>query len=792
MNLRRIPFFLGIAGLSLVFISVLAPFIGFGRAESFILFRTLQIARSDAVIQGVALCVFGLVLYLFQKFKFRLTGLPPPSLQMLSGALVTGKFASHIRQQSSSLLKTIFFQSDRQIGNWLLGPPSDNKPPGALPFPLGDIIAIFLCMIWAAFVFLALNTNFNASEYGLSAGIIQGDIIPAQGSVTAWISPFLLTKGGYLVSLAMHVTGWSAYETLKAVSPILVFIGLFAIYWITGRLAGTPWAGLAAVLVLPGSWLNQTIIGFHLSFWTGNMTAGTWGIIGSAVTMAAWLRLPNRGWRAAIPWFMAGLVFCLHVTFGGILAVALCLGHMMDGSQRLGERWRHQLIFAAVFLFSAFPLLMDLVHQAPAIIKGSDELTEDWWRLMILRKNFHLFLWGGPNAAFGWRRALELALLTGGTVYVAWSMLDVQVRTKIVGIVAAVVIFCAISLVGELVLQSSSIISLILTRSTILAALLVLVLSCVIPARLIMNNTGYSAMAILLGLSLPILLAFSPAENWIRLLMLAVLMALAVHRRSQSGGALTLLTGIVVTYSYRQATEMEAISAMTQIALFAGSFFLLGRFISRTRENDDTFSPRHSCPHRLARVAVTAGIALLFLLAYKATILKSRANEALTEEWLGAIHWLRNNTPKDTIVLVPPYPYADVSLSRSHVYNYLWMGFSIYVKHAVPLEMDRLRLIYGIDLSSMNRADIWKLVHQPGLLCLVEKGYVEAVSDTGRLSAIEKLVPGLRYVMAPRQGVTPPQWSCGKAQAKTMDLPVAYSNSDYVIYFLSPAESKEP
>ncbi len=764
--MKRAPFLVVSAiGAVLVAVALGGPWLGLGWNEDFLAYRLAGVSRSQLTQFGAVLAALPLIV---------LAAASGASHRALSWLATTSRRgAGPLRASLSSLRGDL----DGRVARWILGGP--DGPPSQVSGAWPHLASAALSVGWAVFGLAALNPDMDAAEFAVAANVLTGRTVPVPGSIIAWIAPALLTQGSRLVAALMSLTGLSAYQILLACSPVLVFSGLMSIHWGTSRLAGNPLAGLCAVAVLPGSWVNDMVVGFHMSFWNANVTAANWGIVGTVIVLAVWLNGPRSGWRRLVPWALAGGVFCLHNTFGAIVAVALVLGEALDFGVSIAVRLRGMALGGGAFLLASSPQLLTLAGAVSTL--QTSPPGEDWWNLMILRKHFHVFLWSNFAAPHSFRLALQLAVTFALTTTLAWQLLESWTRARLLATGVAALALGLVSYGAAEVVVVPTLMGLVLSRSMLLPAYALLIVLCALPNLSLRRPGRVPAFVLLCSLALPPLLAFGPGPALPGLLTIAVLLAATVHLWRGGGGIVTLLGGVAIALWPASSDDkriMLAITAMLAVAVLA---LLTGRKVEAEPTGEAMCSVR-----RLRVVGSAIAIIVAGLLVIKAAKLqRAAASNALTPAWNQAIHWLRDHTKPDALLLMPPYPYSEITLGRSHIMSYLFMGFSIYARNALAYELDQLKLLYDIDLRAMSREQVWGLVWKPGPLCLVEKGYARTVSDRERLQAVSREHPQVSYVLAPLPGVTPPQWSCGPADTRRLDLPVVFTNSDYVVYDIS-------
>ena len=630
---------------------------------------------------------------------------------------------------------TIFSRAGRHPGSvrfsnvWLVG---------TWTAGIGAPIAWFL-LLWHAFPAVLDYSDTAGPAYWRT-----GELVAAPGSIHALVYPHIQTLAPDILAFANRWLSLSIEKGLLLLAAIFFALTLSAIAALAWKLAGSPLAAALAIAAGAGSWIGTLHHGYGSFFFHPSFLLGAWGASALFVIWALWLAAGEGvRWRVPVA-ILAGLVFNLHATYGLILASCVGLHEIMRlfAGRRDRHAWIEAGIIAAAFLLAASPQLIGIA----GLMADPPQLTtkaaggEAWWTLMAFRKPFHIFLWGEHGILEDTAFLLAAALL---------AMINLAVHTpravneRLAATMIAITVLIGISYVGANVLQSPAITGLVLTRAANLLALALIVMS-----------------SCLVVLSIRRWRCSGRAADMVRTLVLMANALLTASPPPAKGGLLSLLVLGLLSASAILA-YWAALRSMPMVAM------------------------RRSLKGSMLPVPPLFAMALFVMLPEKLSYETKRMPKERSATWHDLTAFLRDRTPSDALVLMPPYPYATASARRSFPVDYGQFGWSVYARWLVEHELDMAARIYGIELGGLSPEEA--MIHareEGGILCQFEKGHVELLSDIERLLALKERWPSLQYAVTPRPGFLPDEWTCGPAGGALLDLKLAYENEGYVIYDL--------
>ncbi|MBA7589092.1 hypothetical protein ES708_31167 [subsurface metagenome] len=155
---------------------------------------------------------------------------------------------------------------------------------------------------------------------------------------------------------------------------------------------------------------------------------------------------------------------------------------------------------------------------------------------------------------------------------------------------------------------------------------------------------------------------------------------------------------------------------------------------------------------------------------------------ASIENWRDLTDWMRTETSQESLFLMPPYPILSTTISyRSSIIDAGSLGYSVYVSALTEFEIKALRVIYDIDLPSKSRPEIINI--SSDYHNVMERAYDKALNKE-RIIEIKKEYPKLSYIVGLQPGGVYPRRDTGPFEGSILDLPIAFSNDMYVVYFV--------
>jgi hypothetical protein len=587
---------------------------------------------------------------------------------------------------------------------------------------------------------LALWSNFEVvadySDTVTSTYWKTGAYAPVSGSVQAIVLshvPLLLPS---IFAVAAQLSGATIVDVHVAVGALVFGLTLLSAVSFAAILARSTWAGAIALPVAAGGWLTKLHLGYPYLIFSPTLLLGTWGLGIACATIAAWLLLPrDSGWLFVI-FAAAGALACIHLTWGAITFLIIATGDIL---RCIGPSCKRALAgFAAgsaIFMVLAGPQLLQL-HASPSFpstMPASD--AQDWWRVMALRKPFHIYLWGDDGITSGAIWLLVTAVLAWINIAGHVSRL-LLIRTGAIIIVSAGLL--ALSFIVVEVLPNPRLAGLVVSRASLALVFVTSVIVTALPflaARRWWRSQEHQDIWRMLFLMLALVMFSAPTTSSVdRSIMVA----------SLSFAALTpYMTG-----SLRGSSRAAVV--LFYAALVGGISGTLAR-IPQQLDRQDELMPKGP-----------------------------------SADWEEVTTFLREKTDHSQMVLMPPYPYATAASLRSWPMDYLYCGYSVYLPRMAGYEMRTLKTLYGIDINQREPSDIRAWVSaRGGVQCLFERGYRDLIADPDRVSALRAEWPKLGLVVSFKGGVIPHEWVCGPVDVPPLGYPAVFENDAYILYSIT-------
>lgn len=606
------------------------------------------------------------------------------------------------------------------------------------PLALGTgavVLALWTHALWVQV------PNYN---YGDSFGptlVELGELKLVPDSAVTWFYGGAKLVLPWMIASACRVLHVTPEFMHTAIAIVTVVTALSAMGWAAARIAGSAWAGVLAMAAIPFAWPFALSVGYSAPFWTGYTTAGYWGLGWTCAVWGVWFVSPASGIGSYVPFALAGFEFLSHPTWAIVALGVLGTGEVLEAaaaSDRIAAV-RASVARVALALAIASPQIVYILGNLNQPVRQED--LAGWWPLIQFRKSFHYYLWDG---IVSYARLGLAGVVTVGAAALVWPRLSATERRRTMATGIAIAAFAITAYVAMEVLHSRSISSMVLTRSGSLLPAVAIAFCAAAAIDASVRGTITTAVAawiVLLAIALPV---ETPGyQAWSQ----AVALRLPDDARAIGNFWLPLLIAVIAT-----------------IALLVARRPVTGR-------------------ESLA-IPMTAAAAILLLTAVKLPMIPAVQGAVLpTATWNGLTDYLREQTPKESLIVVPPYPYSIASARRSFVQDYSLLGAAVYNPPMTGFELGVLRNMYGIDLTGMTHDDIKQyLAKNDGILCLLERKYDDLVGSEARVGALKAAYPSIAYVVGFKPGVMPLEWSCAKYDGPVLNLPIAYQNDEYVLY----------
>jgi hypothetical protein len=588
---------------------------------------------------------------------------------------------------------------------------------------------------WVGFALRYNVLDYDYSDTFGPAAWLHGDLEVVKGSIQAEVYPLIKSWLPSIISHASSITGINIADIHAIISISSSMAGLLGTAF-AARFIARSWISAAITpLVLPFSWPLDLVIGYPANFYMPSVQLGYWAMAWSVLVWALWLQARSGTWMHMLSFALAGVIFDFHSTYGLILLVAFVSADLLEAARSRETLKRLLALSTTAFLLTSLPQLWSLATTPVAPLANAD----DWWKLMQFRKPFHIFLWNG-----GW----AVANIVSGTLISILMFINIARNvstTTLVRLIATLftgLLFCSISYAAVAVWPTPRLAGLVLSRAWFLPIVALVAVGCTLPflpcpAYRHSDNTEQLIIHRLLGAIVSLLISFSGPALVLRWVLVALLMARPLSGRLSWPSLLRVQIGRRVWWA---------------------GLLTIG-----------------------AGILVAAAI----ITTDKATKIAAFAPQTERESWTGMTSWIRENTPRDALFLMPPYPYATASTQRSSIIDYAYSGFSVYLTSLVPFELNALESVYGVDLRRLTRGEIPAYIaREGGILCLFETRYTALLSDIERLRELRGMYPNLRFVVGFRPGVTPHEWTCGAYRGPLLPLRIAFQNEEYLVYAL--------
>ena len=617
-----------------------------------------------------------------------------------------------------------------------------------------------------------------------------GEFRPAVGSIQGAFFPAMLTHLPGTLAFLSHAFGLSADAIYSSTNWASLAVGFAAIYATTRTIAQSHWAALFALLVFPGTWLTEYVVGYPVNFVDGQAFAGAWAMEWALGIWAVWLALPREGRKAVVPYVLTGILFNFHSTYAAILiaifsahelATVLLRRHGPSAESSSSVFFGIKLLVFFVFGFPQFYSLAIHAGEVRALPSA-----ENWWKLIILRKNFHVFLWDGTWAfeSLGRLGALFILLFVATRRHLAPST-----SSKLLATAVSVAGFALISYLSVEILPIPTLAALVLTRSVFLVIVMIVALAC---ACLVFSLRRYeqtkdfaSAIAPLLAMGVVLSLSFDGRYRFLFTPTLLLLLALVVATDREVREAWRLLLVLAALLLGVAAARQFAFRLEVYLGILIALTVALLPYLTTRREQVPSRAKRLLTDAGAAQVTIWLGVAVVAIVlpynyARKFDRIAASMQMAIDPKWTEATDWIANHTEPSALFIGPPVPDLSFRVRRSYVIDYDMMGSSIYAANLTGFEIKALKTIYDIDLEHTPRDSVRKIHWR--ILCALEEKYAQFVSSDDRVKIAKQEYPELSYVIGFVPETKPYQWECTTFRGQPLHSTIAFRNDKYVVY----------
>jgi hypothetical protein len=422
-----------------------------------------------------------------------------------------------------------------------------------------------------------------------------------------------------------------------------------------------------------------------------------------ATPLLLWAILLHLRGRAALAFALCGLTFNLHALYALYVAALLAT----DGALRWRTvRWGRLLAGLALFAVLALPALIWLLRSSQAIPEGSLEL---WLQIMRERSAQHTFPLSQPAGSY----ASYLLLVAAGGL--GWASAEGSpLRRPSLHFALAIVALCAAGFVFAEWWPQPLVIKAQLLRSTRwLTYLIVLYVGRLLAVswnRGALARLGAVACGLALVVQEPSLLALG---------LVAYLLeggrwpapALALGAAALLWAALTGASALPDGLGLPQLTaRLKDVVGDARVVIVLGLFLLV----------------RATPAGRWAKAAgvVATAVSLLYVLP---SLYADSREATVTQSWNEVQAWVRENTPRDAVILTPPYREGFRQFSERAIVGEWKDGTQQFFDVAFTFEWHRRMAQLGGNTRAFDRLDA------PALLALGREYRADYVVLPGRV-----------------------------------------------------------
>jgi hypothetical protein len=634
--------------------------------------------------------------------------------------------------------------------------------PRAISEGLAVMALMVVLILWsAAFANQVPNYNYSDSFGPTLAELGEFTLVP--DSAVTWFYQGAPTVLPWLLAEVCVLTGATPEGLHAAITTVTLILALLGLGFAAAAMSNTAWSAALTAIAVPFSWPFAQSIGYSGPFWTGVATAGYWGVGWACAVWGLWFGIRSQGIASYVPFALTGLVLLAHPTWGLILLSVLAAGEAItawfaDDRAATLRKALVRLALAVAIGAPQFWLIATNLSQgaSPADLSG-------WWPLIQFRKSFHFYIWDG---AVPLGRLAKLLLLSGLSIAAAWPHLPLVLRLRALATAISVAMITVFAYVVMEILASRMLSALVLTRSLQLLSGVCVALIVGTAAAAVFASVGWRAKTT-------------------ALLLWAAMIAVMVPTQAPGYATVAGSFSALLPPDIRAIGDDSLSFAITVLAL-AGVVALRSQpaLIGDLAQG------------RLVTVGAATAVVLALAMVKLPMIPRFHGAAAPTDTWRGLTDFIRAKTPRDTLLVVPPYPYSIASARRSYIQDYSLLGAAVYNPPMTSFELKVLKTLYEVDIEHMSHPQIRAyLDSNQGILCILERAYRKLVASESRVSEVKAAFPSAAYLVGFKPGVTPLEWSCGAYDGPVLPLPIAYQNAEYVLYDirrLAPASAAKP
>ena len=657
------------------------------------------------------------------------------------------------------------------------------------------IIIMFSILVIVLLIngYLSYNQGFgifSSSDTLIPALWLKGDLILVEGASEYISVPLMLTKLPYLEVWLSNLLNINllAIERSLAVSGILFSLLGFVIagYAIKRNLL----VGILAATIYPISWVSNLLFGYSYNMVSAPGNTGTWAMAVSVFIWAIWLLIDRSGYQRIIPYAMTGILFNFHPTYAVILIVVFISLDIYRAFTTPGSRFfkkiKHTYWNIGIFIILGLPQFISIIRTFGLARNAS---AHDWWKIMFFRKMHHLLPWRNPEYLLGFIVIVAIYLLL--LKMIKPSITHDKYNKLLISFVV-VNLFVLLNILGVEIFWNPLIASLTLTRASFLIAVLIILIISQYSfdqLELLKEKTVANNNDLITGFLLPVLFLSSVQWYISGIIVLVFLVLHYVLKKFNKSippwivvllGVTYLLSVFVLWGHYYRIVFFALIIIYLLIVIY-----LLNKFtvIKNTINMLKTKKYFYIKCFLIVISLFIITIGHLFNLNGIQQLVRSPGGDtASIENWRDLTDWMRTETSRESLFLMPPYPVYSTAIShRSSIIDAGSLGNSVYVSTLTEFEIKALRVIYDIDLSSKSQSEIINIgsdYHN-----VMERAYDKALNNE-RIIEIKKEYPKLSYVVGLQPGGVYPRRDTGPFEGSILDFPIAFSNDMYVVYFV--------
>jgi hypothetical protein len=368
---------------------------------------------------------------------------------------------------------------------------------------------------------------------------------------------------------------------------------------------------------------------------------------------------------ALVPYALTGILFNFHSTYAAILIAIFSAHEFATVLLRRRESTADSSTLVVigikllVFCVFGFPQFFSLAMHAAEV--RALPSAENWWKLIILRKNFHVFLWDGTWAfeSLGRLGALFILLFVATRRHMAPST-----NSKLLATAVSVAGFALISYLSVEVLPIPTIAALVLTRSVFLVIVMIVALSC---ACVVFSLQRYeqtkdfgSAIALVLAMATVICLSFDGRYRFLFTPTLLLLLAFVVATDREIREAWRLLLVLAAVLFGVAAARQFAFRLEVYLGILIAISVAVLPYIKR-REKVPDRPIRFLTDARATQMTLWLGVAAVAIVlpynyARKFDRIAGSMQMAIDPKWKEATDWIGNHTERSALFIGPPVP----------------------------------------------------------------------------------------------------------------------------------------